>query len=275
MPITNTAYVRDQTRCFGPVLFPGEVYAFYINFTDPVNDPGFDNFRLDIMNDKTGARVAQGIGILEKDEGENGFYNILCSYQCPNLPFGWYRLVIWDTAENSVKAVSNTLQLEERAAVKNTAFVVWRNNENIYNYRYEENPFFYNKIRLPLIQLGMVRPQLDRDQYRNVSDKRLRNLRGYKDLVVKLESYYFDEFGHLAISDVYEHDTIFVDNHFIVPKEAYQIDENVRSMLNKGSIECYVLDVEPPAEAAALPEYLVDNTIDEILAEGDYIIVNM
>lgn len=256
-------------------MFPGEVYAFYINFTDRVNDPNFDSFRLDLINDATGETVLEGIGTLEKDEIEFGFYNILCSFSCPDVVFGWYRLQIWDQAANSLKAISNPLNIEKPEYVKNTAFLVYRNNEDLFNIQYEKNPDFYNKIRLPLIQLGDIKGPADRKQYRNVSDKRLRNYRTYKDLTVKLQSYKYNEFGHLAAEDMYLHDTIFVDNTAIVPKSEYERDEDIRAELTNASIEAYIIDLEPPASAAAMPEFLANTQdLDEILGNRDYIIIN-
>jgi hypothetical protein len=273
MPITNTAYIQDANKCFGPIMFPGESYAFYINADEPLSDPNFDTFRLDIMNDATGQVVLTGIGDLEKDEITADFYNIWSSFVCPLLPFGWYRLVIRDTSDDTVKAVSNLINIEEQDKVINTALVAYRNEENKYNFRYEENPDYYNRIRVPLVQVA-YKIENDRKQYRNVSDRRLRNLNSYKDFLVTLESYNYNEFGHVAMSSVYDHSDIFVDNHFIIPKENYQIDDERRSAFSKGTIDVYVdLTQAVPAQAIVPDEYLVDNEIDEILAEGQFIIV--
>ncbi len=220
MPVLNISYAKDQNRCAGPVYFPGELYTFYINFDKPISDPDFEYFRLDLRKDGSDDAIAEDIGKLLKDSVNANFYNIRASYLFPDVRFGWYRLAIIDTVTEVTKALSNPILCEERDQVKNTAYVVYRHKKDLYNFRYEANPNFWNKIRLPMVQTGF-RIESERKQYRNVTNRRLRNYKNYKDEVIRIESYYTDEDGHRAFASLYDHDTIFIDSTFIVPKDAY------------------------------------------------------
>ena len=240
MSILNQSYKRDFTRCAGfPIYFPTEAYTFYLNFDQPINDVDFDNFRFDlILADGVTLHTAD-IGLLEKDDLGNGFYNIFCKWKFPEAPFGLYRFRIYDHVNDVVKCVSNIVQVETPNDAKATAIVSYRNEYNLNSIRFEENPDFWMRVRMPLIQVS-ISPVKEGKQYRNVSNRRLRNWRSYKDEVVKIESYYLVELTHAAMSVIYDHDTIFINETFIVPKGEYNIEHVQNSIASKATIEAII-----------------------------------
>lgn len=258
MGILNTSYAKNHGRCAGPIFIPEEVYSFYINFEEPVNDPAFADFRLDLI--QNGVLVLAGIGTLSMDVLVTGFYNIKCAFSFPaGVLHGKYNLRIYNTGTATTLATSNIIEVYDAADVGNTAFVAYRHKYNKYEFRYEENPTFYNKFRLALIQVNEQQFS-ERKQYRNVSNRRLRNLKSYKDQIITIESYYFTSLMHAAISAMYEHDEIYVDNTFVVPKGAYEIEENRQSVITKATCDVIVdEDAIPPAGAVWPVVVLVTN----------------
>jgi len=94
MAIINRAYVQDLGRCWGPIFFPGENYAFYINLNAPTSDPDFGNFRLDLRRVGDTVAIAENIGLLNQDFVEGGvFYNIRAEFVFPEVEFGFTNLL--------------------------------------------------------------------------------------------------------------------------------------------------------------------------------------
>ncbi len=273
MEVLNRSYLRDKGRCNGPVCLPGELYTYYINFDDPISDPDFANFRLDLRKIDSDVAVKTNIGSLTKDNLNPFFYNIIVSYIFPDVPFGMYQLAIVDAVNSVTKAVSNPLLVEEEDKAVNTAFVSYRNTKDMFNTRFEANPNLYIKIRLALIETGF-RIETERKQYRNVTNRRIRNYRNYKDEVIRIESYYMDRQGHRGMAAIYDHNTIFINNRFVTPKDAYNIEERLTSVLSKGSIEV-IVDEEILATGAAVGglTFLIDSDGQPILTDGDDLIL--
>lgn len=234
MALLNTAYAKNEGKPFGPLFFPFETYSFYINSDAPTSDPDFDNFRLD-LRDVEDNLIHADLGPLQRDFVNQDFYRIYCTFSFPEIPFGWYKLAIYDHVKDVTKCTSNMIQVEESSLASNIARIFYRNESNLYNINYEGLPGFYNIFTLPLIQTEF-QIETERKQYRNVTDRKLRNLKNYRDDTYKIESYYFDETAHRAIAAAYDHDTIFIDETFVVPKDNYQVESNPQSVLSKGSI---------------------------------------
>jgi len=273
MPILNTAYKRDEGRCWGPVFFPGETYAFYINFDEPIDAPNFGSLSLDLVDYITGQHVATDIGQLEQDMLLElpGLYNIKCQFTCPNVRFGWYRLAIMQGT--SVVCISAPINVEEPNLVANTTYVAWRNKENKFGYQYENpgNENWYNKLRLQIIQ-RTYRIESDRKTYRNATNRRMRSLLNYSDYVIMAESYRFSEAGHLGIAAVYDHDTIFMNDVNVVPKDDYAVEDALQSVLCNATISLYIDGTtKPPVEAEMDTRFLSTNLLEELLANGEFI----
>jgi hypothetical protein len=233
MSILNQAYANDKGRCFGPIYFPTEVYSLYIN--TPLSDASFDNFRLDLVDWHDNV-VATDIAPLERVMLDAYNYNIyVFELPFPDVVFGWYRFRIWDTVQAKQKAQSSLFQVEPADTTVNTAMLTYRNKTNRNGCAYELLPNFYHRVRYPLIYGGFQIAQ-ERRQYRNVSNRRLRNLKSYKDYEYKIISYKFNEYHHKVIAEIYEHDTVYLNNSFIVPKTNYTIDEDIRTIQNNGEV---------------------------------------
>lgn len=253
MSIINQAYKKDANRNQGfPVYLSREAYTFYLNLDIPTNDPDFDNFRFDLMDARAQEVVAADIGVLEKDIVSDDFYNIKCSFVFPeDIRFGLYTFRIYDHVNAVVKATSNIIVVEDPDKAVNTAIISFRNNIDLYGVRFEANPDFWMRVRMPIIQLS-ISQQKDLKQYRNVTNRRLRNLKSYKDEIATIESYYMREETHKAMSCIYDHSDIWMNDYFVVPKTDYTIQERIESIVTKATIDVVVEEDEE------MPQSLID-----------------
>lgn len=230
------AYIKDEGQVFEPIYVPSEIYSFYMNFDKPITDPDFANFRLNLTRD--GVLVSPNLGTLKKDMVTAYSYNIYCEFVFPQVLDGCYKFVIQDIVTDEIKCTSNCITVEAAAFNFNSAILHYRHKRNLFNFQYSNLPDFYNKFRLPLNKID-YQYEVERKQYRNISDKKLRNLYSYRDKYIKVESYYFDEQAHDAMSAVWEHNDITIDGTRYLAKDEYQVDVDQQRALAKGSITAY------------------------------------
>lgn len=264
MSIPTTLYARDNGRCFMPPFLSNEGYSFYINFDQPISDPGFTNFRLGLV-DANDEIIAFDIGELKQDfTYSNILYNIYCDFMFPLVPRGYYRLCIYDVSlGNHIKIRSNPIQVNTDI-IKYTTFVHWRNQYNQDNYQFENLPNFYNRIRLPLFVIE-EQYETDRKQYRNSTNSRqFRNIKQYTDKLLKIEAYWFDQPARDALSFITELDTVFFNNTLHTFKSGITINTNLMTVLNKCEFEAYETDV-------ILDAFFIPFGYDIILYTGNHV----
>lgn len=255
------AYVKNKCKILTPVYVPGEKYSFYLNFDKPTTDPNFNNFLLCIY-DLHDNRMVTDIGPLQKDIVTSTLYNIFCLFQMPALANGNYVFAIWDSVNDIVKCKSNKILVLNEDYAQNTAILSFRNTRNLYGYDYENLLDFFQQFRLPLIKVE-YQYDVDRTQYRNVSNRQLRNLISYVDKVVKVESYYYDEDAHDAAAILYQHDQIYIDGIQYVPKDAYQISTDLINNAPRAEVNCYVVN------SASL--FIFDPAVRNVAENYDYL----
>jgi len=229
-------YVKDRDRCFTPVYVPGENYSFYLNFQNPTNDADFDDFVLRIY--KGNAMVANNVGVLKKQFVKDIFYNIWCDFIFPVLGNGEFQFVIYDSVKNVEKARSNYILVENTQHDLITQRIEYSNELNGNKFYYESLPGFTNKFRLPLSKIDVQFPS-EKKQYRNITNNKLRTFQTFRDKVVKIESYYFDEDAHEAMSAVVDCNNVIIGGSKYVPKTGYNINNNISSLISKGDFEAY------------------------------------
>jgi hypothetical protein len=239
-----------------PVYVPGEQYSFYINFERPISDGGFNNFRLHLISCENDSLI-ENFANLEKDQVNEAQYNIYAEFTFPVAADGVFKFGIWDNSQNKYKAISNTFTIY--SDVTKTAVLKYRSPYDYERFGYSRLPEYFNVFRLPLILIDL-QYESQKSQYRNVSDRKFRNYRSYRDKVIKVESYYFDENSHEAISCAYEHEVLIINDQLFVPKGGYEIDEIPDRDTKKGSIELYA-DSSSRAVSGVLPPVQSDRVI--------------
>lgn len=241
--IFYTAWLRQDPNYFYLPMVSGESYSFQLNFTNPISDPDFDNFKLGFYrnNEGLGERVIDELGVLTKVPVSLIEYNIQCEFSIPsNIVEGFYNLVIYDSTDDTIKAQSNAIAFgNDFCRNKYTTRAIWRNSEDIYNFRYEGNDIFFNKFRLPIL-CEDIQFEDERQQYRDSTSKNYRNFNSYRSEIHLLQSHYFDQNAHRAITALYNSDEIFINGNFYVPKDNYTVEGNVLSRLTKGTINAYM-----------------------------------
>lgn len=261
MSVLNTAYAQDKKRAFGPIFFAGEYYSFYINLNNPTTDSGFSSWELLLYSTESDVFINIPGATMTKDLVLASYYNVIIKIPAfPSVKFGLYQFVIRNRFTLNEIVRSSYFDVEEISKAPNVARVFYRHTRNKFGFNYEANPTFYNIITLPLIQID-YNIDTDRTQYRNITDRRVNNIKSYTDKIIKIESYNFDEQGHEAMAAIYEHDTVFINRKFIVAKDSYTVAARISSVLAKGSINVYVDDsIVNPNEALipALDVYLDD-----------------
>lgn len=264
-------YIRDSKRCaFTPIFVPGEQYQFYINFNDPVSDPASGDFRLQLYNYKN-ELIDADAGTIKTDVVKLDFYNLIISLDFPAAASGQYYFLIRDIVADVIKATSNYIYVENDPEIYSiiTSYVAWRHKYNMDGIRYESNPNYYNLMRLPIVQVDF---QFENEvkQYRNVTDRKLRNTKSYKDEVVKLETYYLDIEGHKAASHLFDHDTIFINGINVTAKSSYVRDNGTGNQkLTKGFVDAIIDDtIQLPESIATDTYYWIDSNGDRII-DGD------
>lgn len=231
-------YERSFNNKKFPVYVPGEEYSFYLNSDEPLTDPNFVNFRLNLIPCDSTREVIQNIGQLKKDGIDDLQYRIYCdSFIFPATEKGHYKFGIFDVDSQIYKAISNVFTVEETN--KNTTLVRYRSPYDFMEFGYSRLPGFYNVFRLVLSIID-EQYESEKSQYRNVSNNKFRNYKSYRDKVVTVESYFFDEDTHEAMSAVYEHEEIILNGLVYIAKDAYQIEVAPDKKYKKGSINLYV-----------------------------------
>lgn len=230
---------QDKNYFFLPMI-QGEAYSFCINFDTPISDPDFANFKLGLYTCSDDSRVIDELGTLQQSFVSAIEYNILCEFVLPSdVEDGFYFLAIYDDTD-AIKCHSNGIAIgSDIAQNAYSTRVIWRNSEDTYNFSYEDNEAFYNKMRLPILCKD-IQFEDEREQYRDATTKNLRNLNNYRNEIHALQSLLFDRDAHKAMSAIYNHDEIFIDGSFYVPKDAYTIDQVADSRLKNGTINAYV-----------------------------------
>jgi len=222
-----------------PVYVPGEKYSFYLNFDEPINDPDFAAFRLDIR--KKNAIVYVGIGPLAKDviiaSPGKDVYNIFSTFTFPLIMPGEYTFVIYNTAANKVMARSNIFLCTYSDPWGVTSYLHYRHSYNIYNYGFERLPEdFYIGVRLPMTQIELQFP-FEKEEYRALSDRVKRNTVIYRDEVKKVETYRFTDWMHKAFTAALQMDGIFINLYQYTVNSAYNISNEPENIKAKGDVE--------------------------------------
>lgn len=264
--MVHNAYIRDKGHKFEPIYVPNEIYSFYINFDKPITDENFSNFRLNIMNGDT--LVSPNIGELKQDMISEFSYNIYCQFIFPFVPNGCYTFAITDIETGEIQCRSNCILVEKEMYAQNSVIFQYRHKRPISGFNYDNLPGFYNTFRLPLNKID-YQYDVEKKQYRNVSNKKLRNLYDYLYKYVKVESYYFDEQAHDAMAIAYQHDDILMNGTQYMTKDAYQVESNQLQSLNKGSVNLFEQERKNYPIVPDPNIYILSPDTDLALQDGD------
>jgi hypothetical protein len=133
-----------------PTVYLDEV-NYYFNTEDLITDASFSTWRMALLHPTTNLPIYDNIAVLIKDIITGAEFKWYFQWVVPDLVFGCYRPVIYDSANNSIKwACEDLFQLTNQTS--QTAIVKYRNAVNIQGFNYEGLPTWYNQHRLWLIK---------------------------------------------------------------------------------------------------------------------------
>lgn len=251
------------------VAIPLKKFTFYINLKDGLDSPDFNSYRLALINNN--GTVQTNIAVLKKDTFDDGVhYNIYCEdiTLVADTPQDIFKLAIYNQVTQDILLVSNDIEVigeEDAKAVSNE--LKHRASFNMYGYRYENLPDFFNTIRLRLYKLD---EQSDGDltQYRGASTGRIRNVSFELDRYIVLEAYYFDDSGHRAMQVFQAHDYILVNDIAYLVKTLYKAEMNIAKKLNKGTIEMYEQAFSQANRYSSAPIVVIGSDDPLLLGDG-------
>lgn len=256
-----------------PVICYGELFSFYLNFTDAFTDPDFVDFRLALINDNGIVSGYENIATLSKDQYDDDTlaYNIYAEdvTLSTGTPAGYYRLAIYNSTNGQILYVSNELQLMTVAnAKKETVRIQWRHEFNIYKYYYQNVPDYVHNLRLKLNEIER-QSEGELTQYRSVSGGDLRNQGFELDMYVVFETNYFDKLAHQAMFVFQAHQTIIINEEQYVLKSMYKVESSPEKVLNRGKIEFYLQSFSTINRYGPLVDITIIGSEDDILgADG-------
>lgn len=234
-------YVRDPRHVTTPVCIPGESYSFVINDTY-FSDPNRDALELQIRDVDDNLAASGFATLLFVNPFFTGpLFQIYSTYPFPRIANGYYQYAIYSNAESRVVLRSNPILVESEITDTTMILEVW-NDSPIYGIPYDLliGPVnaFKQRVRLSLSQID-EQFESEKTTYRNVTDRKLRNLKNYRDRNVKVEARLFDDDAFEALTAALEHEHVEIDGLTLEPKTGVSTATNQISNLNKGTFEAY------------------------------------
>lgn len=228
---------RKNDGIMTPLYLKDYEHFFYANLDETITDVDFANWRLSLF-DLRGNEIAQNIGTLTQDIITGAQFRFYASFTIPaNVVDGIYELVIYNTSTMELKYISNCIKVFSLEDVERYVLLFYRNSSNLYNYNYQ-GVANYNTVFLEL-SLIEQQPDIERQQYTEVTTGRRRNQRSVSNKVLSLESYFFDDEANDMMLALSLHDDIMINGKIVDVRTAFEITTNVFNSVQKGVIEFY------------------------------------
>lgn len=246
-PLPNP-FIHFKCKQYLPFIKPGDQFAFYINFTEPINDLDFDDWKLGLIKINITNPIDNtfdflffnsDLALLEKDIVTGGFFNIVVNaFEFPITANGEYQLLIYNSVTGKTKFLSNKIQVQNGDVDNFTLSLKYRNSFNTYNFQYENLPNFFNLIRIHLHQIE-YQYENGGKQYKEVSTGTRRNLITNPDKPITLQAFWFDEEAHDAMNSVVNADNVNFNNKRFRPALDWETEPNMGSKILLGSGKFY------------------------------------
>lgn len=240
----GNAYLRDAARCdYRPVVKHGEPMRFYINAelgTPWIVD---SDFKLRLVNARTGAVVNSNLAVVNKNNFTNtagvasfNFYSEVTITDA--VAEGDYYFEIYGAIRPWLR--SNAIQVVSvsNAILVTTNLVTFRNDTYFYGIRYNDLSTFTHQYRLHL-NLIEAQEESSIEVYAEVTTGKRRTYNNKLDLVKTVEAYYFDQAAHQAAIVMFAHSSLVINGRTYIKKDAYKESPNPLYKHTKGSINLY------------------------------------
>ena len=209
-------------------LVEGDTLSHYANLDTLESSANFASWRLDLLNGSDRSIFLSNIATINQDIISGSDYRFYFSFTVPSgLTDGSdYWLAIIDTADSD-QVVYVWDFLEGRSSKAGTRKIKYRNDKNILNYNYEDNPSFYNEYRISITAFGQQNPVV-LTGYEKVNGS-FQSVRATKGINKRYVTIAYNEQDHEAFSNAIIHNdfNIYEDGsyrEYSKGQEAYTVD---------------------------------------------------
>ena len=215
------------SRSYKPVIVPGEVTWFYINFlegTEPDDNlVQFSEWRFGLVDKFDNLVVVPDQQLFQTFVNGGTLFHVYGYFVTPALDQFAYLPIIYKENNNAVKYVGNCLKViqPEQCPDNYTLTLEYRNTTNYFRYLYEQVPDYYNTIR---IALTLASSPLNDDEIG--SDQEISTgTRKFKEIITNryytLTALKFDNKAHEAGLALGTHDTILMNGEEYLTRTAW------------------------------------------------------
>ena len=142
--------MTNRSNTYGqPVAYLDEV-NYYFNTEDLITDASFSTWKIALLN-TSNVIAYDNIATLVQDIITGAEFRWYFQWVVPDLVYGCYRPIVYDSATNNIKFISESL-LQVTNQTDQTSIIKYRNAVNIQSYNYETLTTWYNQHRLWLIK---------------------------------------------------------------------------------------------------------------------------
>ncbi len=225
-----------------PILTPGDILRFYINFDTPITGITKSDI-IPALYTANGERVySWSTSVLSEitvGAGKHYYTNDIDLSVLNSLSEGIYYLALYNTATGNILYTSNYLWLlKGTSSYDLSSYIEFRHYKNIFNFQYEHNDLtsYMQKFRIMLLEKEILNGG-EVSTYREISTGKTRLTNSYDERVVKAETYYFDREMHEAADVLFRHENITINDKSYIAKGFYSSNLEQVNALSKGEIE--------------------------------------
>ncbi len=211
-------------------------HFFYLNSDDTFDDADFNDWVMGLF-DRSGNEV-QIFSNLQQDIITGSEFRVYTEFTIEDtIDKGEYFFAIYNSNTDDVKYQSNCFNVIDSEDVENLVFLEFRNSSNVFNFNFEvvDN---YNTLFIDLNEVE-AQPEFELNQYQERSTGITRNEKSQARKVIVMESYYFDDGANEGMLMLTMMDDQKLNEKVVEVKEGYQIENNRRNNLQKGTISYY------------------------------------
>ena len=239
---------RGVFKHYAPVIVPGEVTKFYINFNDifvPDDDlVEFSEWTLAMIDYDLNVYAIPDQQLSQVFIGGGTTFHVYGEFVTPEEKKNIYRLIIYKQNNNVVKYVSNCLFLRPVSDCPDnfTLTLEYRNTIDYFDYLYSQIPDFYNTIRVHLNQINPPANEEEVESQQEISTGTRRLTKAITERYLTLEALDFDDKAQEAGLALSSHDTIKLNGENYLRRTKWEpVPSDRRSPKRKAIWEVYKL----------------------------------
>jgi len=209
--------------------------SFYMNFREgeqsPTRTPKL------VLTDGLNVIVDLGfiLNVLPYTDGSNRF-DLWADFDFPDVPNGEYMFALTSSNSEQIFFIGNPMEVV--SDLTQVTQVKYRNETEIYKYRYQWLPDFFTTLFLRLTVTATAYED-DEEAYKEVSTRKHLTYQSQADRVYTFETYWFDQNQHEAMATMGKHDEVNFNTIVLQQTGAYSQETTKGGNLSIGSVSYY------------------------------------